>query len=75
MKSIFACLVFAAALLFGCASPFTSFDGSAINPRDEAECAYEAEKATAGNPNPFDAGWNKAVIVRRCLELRGYQRR
>ena len=66
---------FAAALLFGCASPFTSFDGSAINPRDEAECAYEAEKATAGNPNPFDAGWNKAVIVRRCLELRGYQRR
>jgi len=49
--------------------PQTAFE------RVHTQCQYEAEKATAGIINGFEAGWKKGDIMRKCMEINGYKAR
>lgn len=40
--------------------------------RDQMECNYEANRATAGIRNGMQAGYEKSGLERQCMELRGY---
>ncbi len=41
--------------------------------RAQAECTYEAEKATAAILNGMEQGFMKGKLTRQCMSLRGYQ--
>ena len=65
-----------AATLAGCMSFEYRKDGAdaARRTQDEKECAFEADKATAGIRNGIEAGWAKGELEMKCMDVRGYQR-
>jgi hypothetical protein len=63
-------------LLTGCITQYVRPDTTdAQRQRDQAECSYEARKATAGILNSFQAGWEQGSLERQCMSLRGYEQR
>lgn len=63
-------------LLAGCTRVFVREDGTASQ-RDIQECEYEAMKATGSGGVSFSltgpsAMGNSALIMEKCLQLRGY---
>lgn len=68
-------VVIALALLSACAPPRQMVKpGSTPEQanKDQLECQYESEKATASIVNPWDKAFSKADIKERCLQVRGY---
>jgi hypothetical protein len=60
-------------LLAACAPRWseTGFNGVA---RDQAlaECRFEAQKATSGNPNGFQAGFQQGELEKTCMQAKGF---
>jgi hypothetical protein len=68
-------LSFVVATLAGCAAPkpMVNVAGTSPTQQETAECELEAMKATANILNVMEAGWMKAEIRRKCLNVKGYK--
>lgn len=79
MKSI----ILAAVILAGCAAPryapISYKDAGPLTQREQEmaqalhECEYDAEKAIIGYRGAIEAGFNKAILRRKCMEAKGFR--
>lgn len=60
-------------LLFGCGHPYCHPDRplSQVN-RNYRECDYQAELSTGSMKTGADRGLNRGMIIRKCMEMKGY---
>jgi hypothetical protein len=61
--------------LAGCAGAWSRPGASDADlTKDQAECDFEAKKATGNNPDAIAAGWNEGQLMTACLKAKGWQR-
>jgi hypothetical protein len=64
-----------ALMLVACATTWTKPGATAdMLKADNLECEFEAQKATADNPDAGQASFSRLMVERTCMEAKGWER-